>query len=298
MSGVSRADFRDCHGPDTPPPPMSASRAGLPVESEAMSNLIKAALTSPHLRLFGVYAHAGHSYSARTTGSAAEFLALEVSSTNNSAKVVERIASELHIDRASKMGASPEDNKLVLAVGATPTAHAAQTDAAWPSVRTKHGVTTEQLVGPVELHAGNYCLLDMQQVATGCVGLEDCALKVGASIISTYEDRSEALCDAGAIAMSKDTGPIPGFGPVVFSSSSTTTAQMEKHGWSLGRTSQEHGILTTSSSKEGQVVMPSLGDYIQIVPQHACLTAAQHLYFLVTDDGRTVADIWEPVKGW
>lgn len=256
-------------------------------------DLVKAAFSSPNVRLFGTYSHAGHSYAAKSTVSAAEYLALEVSSVNKAAKLVMQIASELNVDKNNKLGDPASDGKLTLAVGATPTAHAAQTKEEWASIRSKHSITEDQLVGHIELHAGCYTLLDMQQFATGCISMSDCALRVGANIISIYPDRREVLCDAGGLAMSKDTGPIPGFGPVVFSEGGV----MEKDHWKLGRMSQEHGILTTDS-KSQELKLPEIGEYLQLVPQHACLTAACHTWFLITDDGKTVSEVWEAVKGW
>lgn len=46
------------------------------------------------------------------------------------------------------------------------------------------------------------------------------------------------MCDAGAIAMSKDSGPISGYGEVIGKP------------WKLGRISQEHGTLTRETSGE------------------------------------------------
>lgn len=139
-------------------------------------------------------------------------------------------------------------------------------------------------------HAGNYCLLDSQQVATSLVDYSRCAMFVGATVLSTYPDRGEALCDAGAIAMSKDTGPIPSYGPVVSPS--------ELSGWTLGRTSQEHGILCAPQDNTAASRSPKVNEYVQVVPQHACLTAAQHSWFLIVDGGEEIVDIWIPCKGW
>lgn len=113
-------------------------------------------------------------------------------------------------------------------------------------------------------------------------------MSVGATVISVYPERREALCDAGAIAMSKDVGPISGFGPVISPS--------ELQGWSLGRTSQEHGILCAPDN--GNQKLPSIGSFVKITPQHACLTAAQHPWFLVIDGSDEVVDVWVPCKGW
>ncbi|OAX34140.1 hypothetical protein K503DRAFT_859386 [Rhizopogon vinicolor AM-OR11-026] len=102
------------------------------------------------------------------------------------------------------------------------------------------------------------------------------------------------MCDAGAIAMSRDTGHIPGFGEVIGKS------------WKLGRISQEHGTLVRiPPNPEAGHIDPILkvGDIIGIVGQHACLIAAAHQWFYIidsdTEEGTDkVVDIWVPWKGW
>ena len=63
-------------------------------------------------------------------------------------------------------------------------------------------------------------MLDLQQLNTGLVSPEDIVHKVLATVVSYYPEcgtdgTDEALSDAGAIAMSKDTGPRDGRGDVI-----------------------------------------------------------------------------------
>lgn len=63
-------------------------------------------------------------------------------------------------------------------------------------------------------------MLDLQQLHTTLIDRSSISQRVLATIISYYPGRGrdgldEALCDAGAISMSKDGGRIPGFGEVV-----------------------------------------------------------------------------------
>lgn len=201
-------------------------------------------------------------------------------------------------------------------------------------------------------HAGNYCMCDLQQHATSLAPLDTVAISVLATVVSLYPQRGadaelhqdhgsgsesraqakrkiygEAMCDAGALAVSKDTGPIAGYGRVV----SPSWAR----GWDLGRVSQEHGTLVRRSGasippgmggearngdegEEGKEAKEErelqIGDKIRIVPQHACLTCAAHHWFYVVDDeggegsgheqdvkdmkDMKVADVWVPWKGW
>jgi D-serine deaminase-like pyridoxal phosphate-dependent protein len=122
------------------------------------------------------------------------------------------------------------------------------------------------------------------------VKLDNVAVSVLSRVISVYPHRGEALCDAGGIAMSKDTGPIPGHGAVV--------SPKELNNWKLGRVSQEHGILVQDSdASKGQ--SPEIGQVIRIVGQHACMVLSNHSWFYIVEDGGDqVVDVWVPWKGW
>lgn len=137
-------------------------------------------------------------------------------------------------------------------------------------------------------------MLDLQQIHTSLVDSSRVAQKVLATVISYYPGRGvdgtdEALCDAGGIAMSKDTGPTKGYGWV--------------NGgiWSLKSVSQEHGTLAqTSGSNSGEI---KIGDKVEIIGQHACMIAAAHPWYYIVDSGMAedadrVVDVWVPCKGW
>lgn len=99
------------------------------------------------------------------------------------------------------------------------------------------------------------------------------------------------MCDAGAIAMSKDTGPSGTFGEIVGT------------GWRLGRISQEHGTLVQDASSGQSLTKLNVGDLVQIVGQHACLTLAAHPWYYIVDSegegvGLVVEDVWSSWKGW
>lgn len=104
----------------------------------------------------------------------------------------------------------------------------------------------------------DYPLLDLQQLSTGLATLPSVACSVISTVISSYDLRSEKMCDAGCIAMSKDVGPEKGLGRVLNLDETTT-------GWRLGRVSQEHGLLV-KNDKEGEAKALEIGQKIRIVP--------------------------------
>ncbi|WVF71093.1 hypothetical protein IAT40_005890 [Kwoniella sp. CBS 6097] len=321
-------------------------RAGVPPTSEQMKDLIKAIVNSTHVNIFGFYSHFGQSYASDSLSKGSDYFAGEVECVSAAAKV------------ASELGAAPPPSSLssqgnyegaggdgaqvgswVFSVGATPTAHAAVSES-----EGELSAQIEGLDGVLELHAGCYCMCDLQQHATTLIpSSSSLALTVLARVVSLYPHRGEpnqggeAMCDAGALAFSKDTGPYPGFGRVI------APSKIRDAGWEVGRISQEHGTLVkrslSSINKEngrwvsevgaeakgdggrggaegegdGWVVALKIGQMLRIVPQHACLACANFPWIYVVDSSNNpsseagagdqeldqqVVDVWVPWKGW
>lgn len=192
-------------------------RAGLTADSPEFTSLLLGISAAETVSIYGFYCHAGQAYASTSLPEASSFLSVEVQAVNAAAKLAQNLLP------------SSVSEQFVLSVGSTPTAHAFSE----PSDEVLAELKAE-LHGKLELHAGNYPVLDLQQLHTNLITSQRVAHRVLASVISYYPGRSahggdEALCDAGAIAMSKDTGPSGGFGDVV--------GNIGK-GWRLGRVSQ------------------------------------------------------------
>ncbi|KAI0052860.1 hypothetical protein FA95DRAFT_1532211 [Auriscalpium vulgare] len=258
-------------------------RAGTEPGSPTFNALVQAIFASPSVSLFGFYAHAGNSYASTSLSEATSILSSEVQAVNDSARFALDII-------ARSPGAEATPPRFVLSVGSTPTAHSASAEARAQLQSLLHGT--------LELHAGNYPLLDLQQLHTNLIDRAHIAQKVLSTVISYYPgrgsgDTDEALCDAGGIAVSKDQGPIPGYGDVIGKP------------WRLGRISQEHGILTriTGDTAESKSASLEIGETVEIVGQHACFISAAYPWYYVTDSDADlgndkVTDVWVPWKGW
>ncbi|KAF9475980.1 hypothetical protein BDN70DRAFT_883004 [Pholiota conissans] len=253
------------------------NRAGVIPGSSDFFGLLETSLKSPAIILHGFYGHAGNAYGSTSLSEASEFLSKEVESVNDAAKSALELISSTYPNAVVS-------NPFVLSVGSTPTAHAASAEARKALSKILHGV--------LELHAGNYPMLDLQQQHTGLIDHARIAQRVRATVISYYPSRGadgsdEAMVDAGAIAFSKDTGPSGIFGEVLGLP------------WTLSRISQEHGTLV---SKEKNVEPLKLGTVVDIVGQHACLISAAYPWYYVVDhevyEGNSVVDVWVPWKGW
>jgi D-serine deaminase-like pyridoxal phosphate-dependent protein len=123
----------------------------------------------------------------------------------------------------------------------------------------------ERLDGVTEVRPGNYALYDGTQVALGTCTAADCALTVLASVVSRRPDH--AVVDAGALALSKDPGPLHlgdrwrwGMGALF----------EDGEAYRAGRPSEVH--LASLSQEHGVVSAPlPVGARVRVLPNHSCL---------------------------
>lgn len=234
-----------------------AHRAGVDPESAAGVELARAIADAPRLALAGILTHAGHAYACRTRSEIA---------------VVAEQEREVMADFASRLGAEGLIVKDV-SIGSTPTAS-----------------VVESLAGVTEIRPGNYLFYDAFQAAIGACELSDCAFSIVTSVIGIFPKAGRLLVDAGALALSKDAGPVHvdpqcGYGVV------TELDGTPLLGLRLVSLSQEHGVV-----RGGPELLRrrSLGERLRIVPNHSCLAAACFDRYLVAD-GPTVVDEWQVV---
>ncbi|KAK4509428.1 uncharacterized protein ATC70_007780 [Mucor velutinosus] len=247
-------------------------RAGVPINNEKTLLLAKRLSGSPHVVFTGIYTHAGHSYSSQSSDESLEYLKNECDVARQFKDYF--VSNGVPIDYVS--------------IGATPTVKAI-------TAFMDHLDMDYILRDINEVHAGAFAFLDRQQVATGLGTYRDIAISVACRIASVYEERKSVLIDGGALAFSKDTAPQGGFGYVIDPCAKGDVEILA----SLTKVSQEHGILqhldeTTLSRPELRI-----GELVRVIPNHCCLAAACHLYYLIIeDDSDVVVDVWVPVRGW
>jgi D-serine deaminase-like pyridoxal phosphate-dependent protein len=119
-----------------------------------------------------------------------------------------------------------------------------------PTARTVHelGIATE-------LRVGTYVYGDRACVANGSVPLEDCALRVVATVVST-PTKDRAIVDAGSKALTSD--PAEG---------ATGHGLLLEHPEAeVYKLNEEHGHVDVSRCER----RPRIGDRVSIVPNHAC----------------------------
>ncbi len=202
----------------------------------------------PGIAFAGVFTHGGQGYAGRTPEEVAEAGHLE-------GRVVAEAA-----DAIRAAGLPVEEVSL----GSTPTARAGM---------SQRGVT--------ETRPGTYVYNDFSQVQLGSCRLEDCAMTVVATVVSSpAPDR--AVVDAGSKTLSND--PLRPEGP--------------GHGMILGRRSrlarlsEEHGVIAVEPGEAFAV-----GERVRILPNHACIVSNLHDRLVAVRKGRVEGQITVAARG-
>lgn len=230
-------------------------RSGVDPGAPATMELARRLAASPWLRFDGLLTHGGHSYHGR---SREEITAVAEAERSVMVALAERLRNEgIEVPAVS--------------VGSTPGMSA-----------------VTQLDGISEARPGNYAFYDYTQVALGSCSVCDCAVTVVASVVSHRPGEERSVVDAGALALSKDTGPHEqddrgsGMGEIFADYAAGTLS-----GARLASLSQEHGVVDAPYP---------VGTRLRILPNHSCLTVACFDEYLVAR-GDEVVDRWKIWRG-
>ncbi|KAH8811019.1 alanine racemase domain protein [Xylogone sp. PMI_703] len=326
---------------------MGGSRAGVIPGSESFNAVIDAALKAHEkgtIILSGLYSHAGHSYGGDSPAAAMTMLQAELLALQAAA---ESIISTSH---------SATLPPLTLSVGASPTALSIQnllnddnneSTSNGNSSKTNGTTATSSLAKPddsskahfaslslrtllktlkssnliVEIHAGVYPTLDLQQLAahsisTSRLSWSDIAFTIVAEVVSNYPGRGtngypEALIGAGGLALGREPcKAYPGMAMLTpWNRPGVKIPERElpveaHNGWIVGRFAQEHGIVTWMGEAEGK--QPDelvVGQKVKLWPNHACIAGSHFGWYFVVDTERSgkedeIVDIWVKARGW
>jgi D-serine deaminase-like pyridoxal phosphate-dependent protein len=283
------------------------NRAGVIVPSENWNKLLHHLQSNSKYadKLQGLYTHFGTSYGGNSPSEALRGLTKEIEALVEPAKSLKRTLSDLH--------------HIVLSVGATPTATSIQnfseisfsTEVAEFCQRTKKLRADGFLI---EIHAGVYPTLDLQQLATRArsklsgLSHHDIALTIQVEVVGRYfrNGKHEALVAAGSLALGREPcKSYPGWGVVVpRKRDGQFYSEDNAKGWIVGRISQEHGILVWEDPAGGAPLEPDdifIGDILRIWPNHACIAGAMFDQYVVVDSDSNeleIIDIWNRCRGW
>jgi D-serine deaminase-like pyridoxal phosphate-dependent protein len=230
-------------------------RAGVDPDAPDSVALAISLARSAAVRFQGLLTHAGHSYNVRNADEVRQIASEETSALTR---------FRAHLAEAGL-------GSVTRSVGSTPTLS-----------------VVERFNDTDEVRPGNYVFFDAFQATLGSCRIEDCAVSVLTTVVGSYPERASMIVDAGALALSKDSGPElidPAFGYGLVCDLDLRPLPVK-----LVALSQEHGKL------RGDSVLP-VGTRLRIVPNHSCLTAAMFDVYHVIENGEITGE-WRPVRGW
>jgi D-serine deaminase-like pyridoxal phosphate-dependent protein len=235
-------------------------RCGVEPHSNEAFEIPRLIANASNLNFAGILTHAGHSYNAR---SQEEIAAIARHERDSMAELAAQLQSSgIEVPNVS--------------IGSTPTI-----------------THIDHLKGIDEIRPGNYIFYDASQAVLGSCNFEDCALTVLAAVIHIDRSRKKVVLDAGAIALSKDRGPVEldstcGYGRVLDLEENETGLRLES-------LSQEHGVFRVKD--DAALDRLRVGTRMRVLANHSCLTAAQHPFYNVLENGRII-DKWKIHSGW
>lgn len=241
-------------------------RCGVEPANPEATEIPRRISNASNLRFAGILTHAGHSYNCQTKP---EVLALAKHERDLMADFGEALRKEV--------GLVP-----IVSIGSTPTI-----------------TCVDHLDGIDEVRPGNYIFFDAFQATLGSCDFDDCALTVLASVVHRARGegvRRKVIIDAGAIALSKDRGPVAlnpdcGYGRVL-------DLEGKDLNLTVSEMSQEHGVIIANDEKsENALDRLRVGSRVRVLANHSCLTAAQHSHYNVLE-GEHIVDRWQVHTGW
>lgn len=224
-------------------------RAGIASSKTAVINVILNQLSVNKKLIFkGFLTHTGQTYSAKSTN--------EIFSCHFDALLKLKRLKTLY---------QRDFPKLEISIGDTPSA-----------------TLCSNFNGVDEIRPGNFVFYDLMQQHLGVCNFDDIAVKMVCPVVAKHPSRNEVVIYGGAVHLSKESiiniNGKPMFGRIVITRNGTKTLLDPLN--FVSKLSQEHGILKV---EQQQVKNFQVGDLVEIIPVHSCLTANLMGHYLTTE---------------
>ncbi|NOR75040.1 MAG: alanine racemase [Draconibacterium sp.] len=227
-----------------------AHRTGISASKINIINSVILSLSINNKLLFkGFLTHAGHTYSAKSTN-----------------EIFSR-----HFDSILKLKVLKQKYKkdypnIEISIGDTPSSSICTT-----------------FDGVDEIRPGNFVFYDLMQQNLGVCTFDDIAIKIICPVVSKHISRNEIVIYGGGVHFSKESiTNINGkqmFGRIVIRKDDEKVL-LDTLNY-VSKLSQEHGTLKVSQKQFKNL---NIGDLVEIIPTHACLTANLMKYYQTTED--------------
>lgn len=137
--------------------------------------------------------------------------------------------------------------------------------------------------GVTQLRPGISTFNDRGQIALGNATTDSCAVRVLTTVVSTPSP-NRACIDAGSKSLSQDGVPAAAMGD-----HTGHGLICDRPGWTIDRLSEEHGWLRWDGA--GTPTQLTIGEQLQIIPNHVCTVFSSMGSAIAVDDG-VVVDRW------
>lgn len=161
----------------------------------------------------------------------------------------------------------------------------------YPNIEISLGDTPSATIctnfnGVDELRPGNFVFYDLMQENLGVCSIEDIAVRMMCPVVAKHISRNEIVIYGGAIHLSKESiTNINGkqmYGRIVIHKNGEKTLLGPLN--YVSKLTQEHGILKVT---QNQFKNFEVGDLVEIIPVHSCLTANIMGHYL-TSEGENI----------
>lgn len=264
------------------------------------------------IEFIGLYSHSSLSYNDSSPAKAMANLEAEIAGCFDA------------IEKHARIFKSHDSKVWTISVGASPQVTSVEGLLAPEGSMSKEGQSLRAAIQRVsqqkhqrmnielELHAGVYSLLDVQQLATKSRAKlgeyeDEIAISVITEVCSVYNNgernHPEALASVGVLGLGREPcAAYKGWG--ILDRSAYSTEARPQRRLIVSRVSQEHSILAWEEAAAGETppIPLRVGQSIRIFPNHACITGAMYGWYLVVDsgagDGDKIIDVWCRASGW
>jgi D-serine deaminase-like pyridoxal phosphate-dependent protein len=214
-------------------------RTGIePHDAEQVEMVIQKLTEGKNLTFKGFLTHSGHTYNAQSTD--------EIFNRHFDALLKMKTLKQKYI------GQFPD---IEISIGDTPAS-----------------TLCTNFSGVDEIRPGNFVFYDLMQQNLGVCSFDDIAVKMVCPVVAKHLSRNEIVIHGGAVHFSKDeirnTDGKKMFGRIIITKDGENI-MLDQMNY-LSKLSQEHGILKVA---QNQFVNFNVGDLVEIIPVHSCLTA-------------------------
>lgn len=137
-----------------------------------------------------------------------------------------------------------------------------------------------------EIRPGNFVFYDLMQHQLGVCTLDDIAVRMVCPVVAKHASRNEVVIYGGAIHFSKEfilnTDGKALYGRLILIKDGQKNL-LDTNNY-LSRLSQEHGIIKVTQNQLREI---EVGDLVEIIPVHSCLTA-NLMGMMLTSEGETI----------